>query len=97
MANISKSVNGWKVDGIAAFLSRDGLTLLNGAGKVLAVMTAKEVETLRGEDDAARAVRTAPRKPAAARVAKERAWDRGYNEGGEGYNPYRRGSARTYR
>jgi hypothetical protein len=32
-----------------------------------------------------------------ARVAAERAFDAGYNDGGEGYNPYRAGSAPTYR
>jgi hypothetical protein len=31
-----------------------------------------------------------------ARQAKERAFDRGNNEGGEGYNPYRNGAEHTY-
>lgn len=32
----------------------------------------------------------------AARQAAEREYDAGHNEGGEGYNPHRRGSERTY-
>ncbi len=32
-----------------------------------------------------------------SRKAAERQFDRGMNEGGEGYNPYRHGSRRTYR
>ena len=36
-------------------------------------------------------------KAEAARVTAERAFDRGMNEGGEGYNPHRHGSAPTYR
>lgn len=31
------------------------------------------------------------------RQAKERAYDRAHNEGGEGYNPHRGGARRTYR
>ena len=91
--NISKSVNGWVVDGIQAYLGRDGLTLITGSGKTLAVLTEADIATLRADNDAARVARTAQ----ASRAAKERAHDLCYNEGGEGYNPYRHGSAKTYR
>jgi len=91
--NISKSANGWVVDGIQAYLGRDGLTLITGSGKTLAALTEADIATLRANDDAARMARTAP----ASRIAKERAYDLGQNEGGEGYNPYRHGSAKTYR
>lgn len=93
--NISKSANGWVVDGIQAYLSRDGLTLVSGSGKTLAVLTETEIATLRADDDAAREGRRSPTPQ--SRVAKERDFDCGYNEGGEGYNPYRHGSAKTYR
>jgi len=87
---ISKSVNGWVVDGVTAYLARDGVTLITSSGKTLATLTEAHVATFRAEDDAARAATT-------ARVSKERAHDRVFNEGGEGYNPYRHGAAKTYR
>lgn len=93
--NISKSANGWVVDGIQAYLGRNGLSLVTGSGKTLAVLTEAEVASLRADDDAAREARRSPAQQ--SRVAKERDFDRGYNEGGEGYNPYRYGSAKTYR
>lgn len=91
---VSKSVNGWKVDGLDAFMARDDVTLVSGSGKVLVVLAPDEVAALRADDEAARAARRTAEK---SRGQKERAFDRGMNEGGEGYNPYRFGSRRTYR
>lgn len=90
---ISKTVNGWVVDGVQAYLSRDGVSLVTGSGKKLAVLTETEIVGFRRQEDELQAARKAP---VTSRVAKERDFDRGYNEGGEGFNPYRHGSAKTY-
>lgn len=93
---ITKTVNGWVVDGAQAYLGRDGLTLVTGSGKPLAVLSATQLTEFRAEEDALRAARLAP-KAAATRVERERSFDRAHNEGGEGFNPHRFGAAKTYR
>ncbi|PZU73094.1 MAG: hypothetical protein DI530_17680 [Sphingomonas sp.] len=74
------------------------VVLINVAGKNgWATITADQWAI--GADERARyAAWDAPRRAERQkRVAAERKFDRGYNEGGEGYNPYRHGSAPTYR
>ncbi|HUC70349.1 MAG TPA: hypothetical protein VMS01_04075 [Stellaceae bacterium] len=95
-----------KIDGRPLYLGRDGVSVVDSTSTVIVTLAAGQVAALRAEEAAIRAARQAAPKswagargarPNASRVSKERAYDRGYNEGGEGYNPYRHGSAKSYR
>ena len=98
--------------GIAARYAADGRKLLNAKMVAAPEGKWTETRTLQGGHTETRAMRIAvtteslrpaaasyaPRMPTGltARQRDEWRYDQGVNEGGEGYNPHRSGSARTY-
>lgn len=88
------------IDGRQWYWGRDGRSIVNSVSQVVLSLTAEQAaEVLREEETIKTARSAAKRTPPSrsSRLCKEREFDRGYNEGGEGYNPYRYGAAKTYR
>lgn len=86
------------------YLGRDGVSVVDSMSNVIMTLSASQAAALSAEEDTIKTARRADRstgwsnaRGGSSRVSKEREFDRGYNEGGEGYNPYRHGAAKTYR